>query len=187
MGLIRLLFGYKDPAKQWPVSAGQSLRFDFDRNALNNVELKAPWTSLSVFGPPELKRGDEGDSLVYLSRGFSADLFEGNITSYSFVWSDYLNQGFQPFTGAFLYQGKELKLDGETKEQDLAAALGEPFCRHQDEDEIILFYEVAGAEWQFELDLDGYLKTFLVLAYPVLENEFQRECYKVSKPWPPQK
>lgn len=185
MGLIRLLFGYKDPAKQWPVNVSQSLLFDFDKTALNGVGILVPWTSLSVFGPPELKRGDENDSIVYLSRGFSADLSGGSIVSYSFVWVDYLNQGFQPFTGTFTYRGKNLQLDGQTTEIELESMLGEPYWRDEDKDEIILFYEVDGAEWQFELDLAGKLKTFLVLAYPVLDNEVQREAYKVTKPWPP--
>jgi hypothetical protein len=187
MGIIRLLFGYKDPAKRWPVSVDQSLHFNFDRSELNNVGLNIPWSSLAVFGPPEMKRRNEDDSLVYLSRGFSADLFEAAVTSYSFVWRDYLKQGFQPFQGTFTYRRQNIELDAETTEQDLESIFGEPYCRDEGKDEIILFYEVENAEWQFELDLTGKLKTFLVLANPVLADEFQRECYKVKKPWPPKR
>ncbi|MCD6052742.1 MAG: hypothetical protein K0Q55_4164, partial [Verrucomicrobia bacterium] len=114
VGLLQSIFGYKDPAQQWPVVGGQKLRFDCDQNTLNGVGLHASWTSLQVFGPPELKRRKVEDSLVYLSRGFSADLYKGNVASYSFVWNDYLKQGFQPFQGAFIFKGKELHFDGDT-------------------------------------------------------------------------
>jgi hypothetical protein len=184
VGLLQSIFGYKDPAQQWPVVGGQKLVFDCDKNTLNGVALHSPWTSLEPFGPPELKRRRAEDSLVYHSRGFSTDLYQGNISSYSFVWDDYLRQGFQPFQGTFTYQGKDLELSDDTTEKQLESIFGEAYWRDEGKDEVILFYELEGVEWQVELDLKGRLKTFLVLAYPVLADEFQRQAYKVTKPWP---
>ncbi len=184
MGLLQSIFGYKDPARQWPVVGGQKLVFDCDKNTLNGVALHSPWATLELFGPPELKRRREEDSLVYHSRGFSADLYQGNISSYSFVWDDYLRQGFQPFQGVFLHRGNELLLNADTKEKVIESHFDQPYWRDEGKDEVILFYELEGVEWQFELDMQGHLKTFLVLAYPVLADEFQREAYKVTKPWP---
>ncbi len=184
VGLLQSIFGYNDPAQQWPVVGGQKLRFDLDRNTINGVGLHAPWTSLQVFGPPELKRRKVEDSLVYLARGFSADLYQGHVSSYSFVWNDYLRQGFQPFEGGFSYRGKELQLDGDTTDKEIETLFDEPYWRDEGKDETILFYEWEGVEWQFEIDTEGRLKTFLVLGYPVLADEFQRQAYKVTKPWP---
>ena len=184
VGLLQSIFGYKDPAKQWSLVGGQKVVFDFDKNTLNGVGLHMPWTALQIFGPPELKRRKVEDSLVYLSRGFSADLYQGSVASYSFVWNDYLRQGFQPFPGMFTFKGKELHLDGDTTEKEIESIFDDEYWRDEGKDEIILFYEVEGAEWQFELDLEGHLKTCLILAYPVLADEFQREAYKVTKPWP---
>lgn len=184
MGLLQTIFGYKDPAAQWPLVGGQKLVFDFDKNTFNGVGLHAPWAELQVFGQPEMKRRRVEDSLVYLSRGFSADLYQGMVSSYSFVWDDYLRQGFQPFQGSFVFKGKSLSLDGDTTEKEIESIFDDEYWRDEGKDEIILFYEVEGAEWQFELDKEGFLKTCLILAYPVLADEFQRQAYKVTKPWP---
>lgn len=184
MGLLQSIFGYKDPAAQWPLVGGQKVVFDFDKNTLNGVRLHAPWADLQVFGQPEMKRRKVGDSLVYLSRGFSADLYQGTVSSYNFVWDDYLRQGFQPFQGSFIFKGKSVTLDGDTTEKEIESIFDDEYWRDEEKDEIILFYEVEGAEWQFELDKEGFLKTCLILAYPVLADEFQRQAYKVTKPWP---
>lgn len=187
MGLIRTLLGYQDPARKWQLFSGQPLTFDFDTNSLNGVGLQAAWTGLSAFGPPSLKRRSEDDSLVYLERGFSVDLSAGRVENFSFVWIDYLRQGFQPFKGEFIRKGKRMGLNAETDEASLLAGFGEPYWRDEAKDEIILFYEVNGAEWQFELNAAGHLKTLLVLTVPILSDETQRDAYQVTKPWPPRK
>ena len=185
MGLIRTLLGYSDPARKWQAVNGLPLRFVFDDHSLGGVKLGAAWYSLSVFGPPEMRRHDEQDSLVYLSKGFSADLVNSKVNSFSLVWNDYLGQGFKPFQGDLSYHGKVFSLGVESTESELVDVLGEPFWRDADEDEIILFYEQCGTEWQIELDAKGKLKTLLILAHPLLASEEQREAYKVDKPWPP--
>jgi hypothetical protein len=184
MGFLRTILGYPDPARKWPPVSSLPLRFDLGQNALNGVGLHSPWTKLSVFGPPEMKRRREGDSLVYLSGGFSVDLQDGKVASFSFVWVDYLRHGFQPFQGDFIFAGQPIALDEKTEEAALPSIFGEPFWRDENDDEIVVFYEKNGVEWQFEADPKGRLKTLLVLAHPVLAEESQREAYKITKPWP---
>ena len=77
-----------------------------------------------------------------------------------------------------------LRLSNRSSESDVQALFGQPYWRDQDEDEIILFYEFPGVEWQIEFDLVGALK-HLRVGRPLLADAEQRAAYGVTKHWPP--
>jgi hypothetical protein len=185
MGWLDLFRGFKDPARAWPAQPNLELQFDFERNALCGVPLRAPWERLSVFGPPDEPRAAADASLWYFQRGFSVDLEKGVVDGFTFVWRDELEQGFSSFAGHFVRGARSIELDGKTSEEKIVEQLGRPYWKDTDDLETLLFYEVHGVEWQFELELADRLKALIVTARPLLADASQRSAYRVTKPWPP--
>ena len=185
MGVRDWFRGFNDPAQSWCARPGLMLEFDLDRHALCGVPLGAATESLSVFGPPDQPRTSADASFWYCGRGFSVDLENRLVDCFTFVWRDDLEQGFSPFAGRFVRDGRRVELNGDASEELIVRQLGAPYWKDTDESETLLFYEVAGVEWQFELNLESRLKALIVTAHPLLADAEQRSAYRVAKPWPP--
>jgi hypothetical protein len=187
MNLSDFLPGYKDPARHWPPPKDLIPEFNLDQHALGGVALGDPWDRLALWGPPEQRRKKPEDTFWYYSKGFSVDVDGRQVSCYSLVWRDYLQQGFRPFGGRFQYRGQPIRLNSATTEDQLVGLFEEPYWQDEDDDEIILFYEPQpDVEWQFELDLERRLKSLIVLTHPNMADDEFREAYHVTKPWPPE-
>jgi len=92
--------------------------------------------------------------------------------------------GFRSFFGTTVAKGQRLELPNLSPES-LARVYGEPFWRDCDDEEVILFYEFIGLEWQVEFSLSGNLRCITVTSEPIMASEDQRLAYGVSAVWPP--
>lgn len=189
MSLLSWLSGRKDVTARWTRAANLRLSLDFASGALCGVALGERLERLAFLGPADGGRGPDAD-LVYRELGLAVGVQRGRIASYDLWWRDSLEQGFQPYAGTVLRDGRPLALGTATTEAGLVLALGEPYWRDHDEEETILFYELKDwrgdfTERQIELDAEGRLTALLVVAQPLLADEAQRRGYGVDRGWPP--
>jgi hypothetical protein len=122
--------------------------------------------------------------LAWSHRGIDVTVSDGRIQEIGFYFGHAAEPGKGTFPGSFRYGGVPLRLSNMSSSSDVQAVFGQPYWRDQDEDEIILFYEFPGVEWQIEFDLVGALK-HLCVGRPLLADTEQRAAYGVTKHWPP--
>ena len=184
--LFRWLFGPTNPTKDWQGSDDLRLSFDLDCGKLNGVGLGERLDRLSLLGPVEGRSGICQGEFRYFSVGLSVNCRnnEDMVDEYEIVQKDENVPQYRPFPGAVQCHGENLDL-GQLTEESCVARFGLPFWKDEDDDEIILFYEFPGREWQVELALDGTPNRIIVTSKPLMADERQRKAYNVTKPWPP--
>jgi hypothetical protein len=182
------LFGRADATKQWRGLPGASIDVDFSRHSLGGVAIGEPIGGLEPAGPAErCDRGRGENYYRYHSKGFEFAEHEGRAVFYGFTFLDEYGDGFNSFQGRCMWAGRDLNFCASTRESEIIAALGQPYWRDEDDNEIILFYEFPSKsiEWQFELSKDGTLQFLLMTTPPLLAESRVREAFGVTKPWPP--
>lgn len=180
----------QDRTREWVAEPGLVPALDLDRHTLCGVALGEPFERLRGLGAAEGGTfGADGD-YAYFSRGLRVELSKGRCETFQLYLVG--EEGFVPFIGRCVHQGRDVSLDGLVTESELTARFGPPYWRDEDEDgERLLFYEHPRAgtegwiEWQLELDDAGRLTCLILTASPTLAGAEQREAYGVTKPWPP--
>lgn len=176
-----------DPARKWRRDPALRLDFDLEAGRLAEVGFGDPVESLARFGPPGNPHATRDGVFRYESEGFEIDATRGRIDCFCFFWGAPDRPQDRPFSGRFSFAGRREILGPRTRLHAVTAWLGEPWWRHDDAEETILFYERPGnLEWQVEFHLEGTLKAFTAMTPPLLQDRDQREnCYRVTRPWPP--
>jgi hypothetical protein len=184
--LLRQLFRRRNPTHAWMEDPSRSLTFDLDECSLNHVRLGEPLERLSFLGPDESHADFQDGVLVYRTRGLAVRYSPKTRTllEYRVVCNDPIDMGFRSFFGTTVAKGQRLELPNLSPES-LARVYGEPFWRDCDDEEVILFYEFIGLEWQVEFSLSGNLRCITVTSEPIMASEDQRLAYGVSAVWPP--
>jgi hypothetical protein len=136
---------------------------------------------LTVLGPAKTTPS----GFAWPHKGIDVTSSDGKIQELGFYFDHAAEPGKGAFAGRFQFGGVPVGLSNATGESDVQALFGQPYWRDQDEDEIILFYESLGGEWQLEFELGGNLK-HLRVGTPLLADADQRSAYGVTKPWPPE-
>lgn len=179
----------QDRTQEWVAEPGLVPRLDLDRHSLCGVALGERFEQLHGLGAAQGGSfGGDGDYAWY-TRGLHVEVARGRCAAFRIYFVE--EEGYLPFAGECVFQGRALALSALTTESDFISRFGAPYWRDEDEDgERVLFYEHARAdrgdqvEWQVELDSDGRLACLLLLTPPSLASAAQREAYRVTKPWP---
>jgi hypothetical protein len=188
LGFLDRVIGRKHPSATWQAQAGLELQLDLDGPALCRCRIGDPIEWLSGLGPPEDSEALREHRYCYYSRGVEIGEDKGTVADFAVFWIDYLQAGFQPFSGLVTYRGKTVPLDSRTTEDAFRAMFSDPYWRYQDQDETILFYEFQDdIEWQVEFTLTGSLKAMRLVLPALMADAKQREMYGVSLPWPPRR
>lgn len=185
--MFEFLFGPTNPTKHWQRLPDLRLDFDLERAKLNGVGLGDPLETLSFLGPLE----DRGlfrniEEYGYFSLGLVVGCHndERAIDCFEIVRSDRLSPRYRPYAGRFHYRGRDISL-ADLTELQFTDTFGAPYWRNEDDDEILLFYELPKVEWQVEFDPAGDFQRIVVESEPLLADLRAREAFGVSRPWPP--
>lgn len=187
MGLFKLFTPKVDPLVSWRAEPGQTpdLDFDFDTHTLCGIKVGDPVSLLWKLGPPEDKAEEARGNYNYYSKGVQVSAEAGKIASFVLFWNDEQRKQFLAFNSPCHYRGQTLTLRAGMDESALKTIFGGPYLRDEDENEIILFYELGAVEWQMEIGRHAGLTATVILTPPLLADEEQRNTFKVTKPWPP--
>lgn len=180
MDLLRRLFGPPNPTRDWTPQVPTPLVFDLQRYTLHGIGLGDPWARLSFLGPAAYVPG----MLVFPQLGLEVDIDPQVVEG--FMFSFVRDRQGQPFVGTFQDKKGPVPLSASTSETELMKRWGVPYWREEDSDEIILFFEHPGREWQVELKLDGTLKRLVITTVPLMADPDQRHAYGVTAAWPPE-
>ena len=143
----------KDPTKDWPEST---------ITALSPIDV-------NNFKIGEFRFGDDVEKCRFLGK---CSRYEPNGEHYFKLYYDRLGLQIEFEKGKFCFfdfiPGEQkmlqilpdLRLIPETTVEDIKRTLGPPREEEIDEDEIVLYYSIAGNELEFELTLDGRLEQF---------------------------
>ncbi|HRU04573.1 MAG TPA: hypothetical protein P5137_02220, partial [Candidatus Brocadiia bacterium] len=132
------------------------------------------------------KEGAPRGTLDYPERGLSLDVSDGKLEGIVLFAAANARKGISPFGGRIRFGGMETDFARLATEKRILDMLGEPWWRDEDEDEVLLFYELGDVEWQVEIDKTGAVAALLVVSPPLMEDAEQRAAYGVTKPWPPE-
>lgn len=173
-----------NPTQSWTRSACLELDFDLESARLNSVALGDSLNAASFLGPCEDSRWLANEEYGYESLGLRLSCEQGRVDSMEIhsqcpEWPKY-----RSFAGRVRYGSRHFCI-AELTEGQFVREFGTPFWRDQDKDEIILFYELPGREWQVEFLRNGDFKCMTVTSNALLARLEQRLAYGVSKPWPP--
>ena len=189
MGLFDKLFGGGDPSAKWVRDSALKVEVDLGTGSLCGVRLGLRPDALSRLGPPESKSATEEGTFAWLDLGVQADAQKGLLTSYT-IGFRLEGEGFSPFGGSILLDGKPIGLGGASRPEDVLGLLGEPWHRYADpedpEGDVSWFYERRGLEWEVEMLASGLLSAIVLHAPPSLADPEARQLLRVEKPWPPQ-
>jgi hypothetical protein len=180
LSLLRYLLPWLNPTRAWKEDGRLALVVDLDHNCLSGIRAGDSVEKLSLLGPATVM----ASGLAWPHKGIDVTVSDGRIQELSFCFGHAAEPGKGAFPGSFRYGGVPVRLSNASSESDIRVVFGPPYWRDQDEDEIILFYEFPGVEWQLELDLVGTLK-HLRVGLPLLADAEQRAAYGVTKRWPP--
>ncbi|MDF3130135.1 hypothetical protein P0Y35_13085 [Kiritimatiellaeota bacterium B1221] len=179
------LFRVKTFTDDWIKSKPLQLSVDIQTSTFCGKPLGTKIEAFSFLGKTENPKAvKELETLYYYSAGIALgfDAVSSAFCDLRIVWEDVSNEGFTPFAGTIHYGNQTL---ASLEKENIVSILGEPYGAHRDEEEELLFYDTPHREWQFEFTLDGKLKQLILTHPPILEDEFQRECYGITQPWPP--
>jgi hypothetical protein len=184
--MFNFLFGPKNPTKDWQRDSSLRLAFDLESGKLNGIGFGERLDRMSLLGPAEDRSALKSGQCRYLSLGLAVgwEEEEQTIDCFEIIQKDPYVSSCRPFPGICQYRGEHLDL-GQLTEVWFAEQIGPPYHRDEDDEEIILFYEFPGREWQVELDLNGTLNRIIVTSRPLMADEQQRDTYGVDRPWPP--
>lgn len=175
----------KDPTQDWRRADNLQLTFDLQTASLNSIGLGQRIERLSFLGPVEDRSALRQLVYDYYSLGLAIEHDEqGTIRSFTILSRDPDDPKYQPFPGVLLCRGENLAIEQLTEDFFLSR-FGEPYCRDEDEDEVLLFHEFPNLEWQVECNLDGTLKRILLTDEPLMAEDRVRKDYAVTRPWPP--
>ncbi|MEM7230969.1 MAG: hypothetical protein AAF517_02270 [Planctomycetota bacterium] len=169
MSFLSRLFGRGDDPSVPPVDVS----IDLTRFRCNTTALGAPPTPSDGIAQSLNKEGVFKDP----TRGIEIGLEDGRL--------DYVFLTMSRFDGRLLANERELAIHSASCLDDVLKLFGEPYCLHEDDDEVILFYEDGRVELQFEFPGKVRLGLITLMLSPVLADAEQRKSYGVTKPWPP--
>ena len=97
---------------------------------------------------------------------------------------DYAFIDLQHFPGLITRKGEPMPYLRFWDAQRVAAELGEPYWREEDDKEVILFYEDRYVETQIEFPDKKTARYITILCNPILADAATRKFYHCHKPWP---
>lgn len=185
MGIFDRFRRGRGPTEDWRAQH-RLLVVDLDDLELNGVGFGDPVERLSFLGPSESQWYD------YHRTGLSLDVEEGRFHGVQVALRDgaFLGAASKEevvaFPGKVRMGGSDFRSSELTSEDDFVSALGEPYWREEDEDEVVLYYENPreGAEIQVEITDDGP-QVVLFSDEPLMADPEQRALQGVDRPWPP--
>ncbi|MBN1151450.1 hypothetical protein JXA84_09550 [candidate division WOR-3 bacterium] len=176
-----MIFGRKKfPGCDWGPKPSIPIKFDFKYLKLSQVGIFDDFSLLKKFGTPEDRSNALSMKFSYYSQGFEFDAENDKIVDIFINVSDFYPP-FQPFKGDFLLSGKPLIISKSTTEDSFKEIFPDVFWRDEDDDEIILFYEMEKVEWQVEFDKGGGLKALIICTPPLLSDPEAKKTFKVTK------
>ncbi|MEW5733319.1 MAG: hypothetical protein AB1921_00600 [Thermodesulfobacteriota bacterium] len=149
----------------WP----RTITFDLDRKSVNGLGFGADVAACELFGKPDrMDARDNGEVMFLYQQNCLVLEFDRSVLDYAAVVLS-LEQGLygwekiEPAPGRWAdltlaRGGKTLSVDGRTREDAVAAFLGRPGNRDEDDEEIVLFYTINGLELEIELTKEGCVK-----------------------------
>ena len=187
MAIFKGLLRKPHRSDSWIPTESLELVLDLTKQSVCNVGLGQPIEWLSVLGPPEDSRAVHEECYCYYSKGIEVDADKDLVSGIVVVWFDDLRKNFSAFQGQVKYQDHLLDVSPDFTEESFVRVFGKPYHRDEDEEEILLFYEIRpDVEWQVEFSKQNSLKALIMTTEPLLSNKSQREAYAVKKPWPPE-
>ncbi|MEM8865441.1 MAG: hypothetical protein AAGF31_07825 [Planctomycetota bacterium] len=206
--MLNFLFGAKSPTRRWPPYAGEPLKFDLDRSTLNRVQLGQPLEAVRFLGPDEQPQAGRHGEFYYYSLGLEVCTYDSDtIREFHLVYQEPDALKFKPFAGEVRWGGAAIDLASLTPET-FVEQFGEYYWRADEserdepesdeldeeedddaddaDDEVTLFYEHRGIEWQVEF-LDGvHLSRLTITNHPLFDDPHMRKLFRLTKPWPPE-
>jgi hypothetical protein len=184
--MFDFLFRSKNPTKDWVRPSNLRLTFDLESSALNGVGLDEPVENVRFLGPVEDRTNLHFGEYGYFSLGIVVGCHNDKnlLDCFELVNKAPDSPRYQSFFGDCHYRGTSLKLDRLTQ-SFLHGTFGPPFWKDEDHNEVILFYEFPGLEWQVEFALDGTMNRIVITNKILMADERQRAAYKVTKSWLP--
>ncbi len=181
------LLGRWDPTRQWVADPRVRAELDLDRHSLYGIRLNDPVEFISRLGPPDNPRPTHHEMYRYHRLGFFFDVDRRAITTFTVVFRpNKTTDEMSAFRGTVLRAGREIDLGAGSSEAEFISEFGPPYWQdREDDDDVVLFYEFGGIEWQVEFSPGGTLDVLIVTTLPTLADPLQRECLRIDKPWPP--
>lgn len=185
MSLLDRLRRRRNPTADWREDRSVRLIADLDRFELSGVGFGDPLARLSFLGP------SESAFLDFHRKGLQVDVTDARLDGFTLALGAGAFLGgssshpVRPFVGTLRIKGRELRPEELRTETDLVALWGSPFCRNEDDDEILLFFEFADGEIQVESTRQGRPRVLIAIQQPLMADPEQRRAYGVDAPWPP--
>ena len=125
-----------------------------------------PVSLLWKLGPSEDKTAEANGNYNYYSKGVQVAVENGRVVSFLLLWNDKDQKQFLAFNSPSSYRGQKVELRSRMSEMEITTIFGEPYCRDDDADETILFYEFGEIEWQIEIARREGLTAIVLLTPP---------------------
>ncbi|MFZ2956298.1 MAG: hypothetical protein WA705_05360 [Candidatus Ozemobacteraceae bacterium] len=152
-----------DPTRNWPVSARKMLTFNISDRTVNGTTFGHSFEALEIFGKPDNEKPVYDKVFQYLQHGLLVELKEEEkIDFFAFVFQNdecRKEERFAEARASFVNaKGGTLSLSKATCMADITVFMGEPKSIDEDEEEVILFYEIDDLRIEWELTLAKNLK-----------------------------
>lgn len=155
MSFLKRLFGRREnPSQHWRRDAAIDLVLDIDTRQLSGVGLGDSIERLAFLGPGQMPPHMHG--VRFPDHGVYFDYTNNEIDCIGVCLADTFDSlATTPFTGDLRWRGQLHDPSLLASEQAVFEVFGSPTRREdEDNDEIVLFYELPQAEWQIEIGPD---------------------------------
>jgi len=179
-----IIFRGKDPTRFW-IADPSALIVDVRRCTICGGTLGGDFTNLRGLGPSEDARKAARGRLEWGSLGVCCSVENGRIADFTVTTANSVS--FRRFAGTILNDHVPVSISARTTPEQLAAVLGEPFGRSNNEwdDAMVFFYEFDTGEVQFAFDRKrGTLDTIEFWYEPELSRDGACKDYGIEKPFP---
>lgn len=158
--LLYRLLGRRSVTRSWTRQKDPPLQFDFDALALCGVGLGRSLRKLSDLGlgPADEEFGEGNRYLEYDDLGLEVWASENEgIFCFALQWHDPDMIFWKSFPGKCLFRGREVRLSGHTRRDDVLEQFGPPAEVPEEEGSSWMSYAVRDGEFTFYFSDEGEL------------------------------
>lgn len=172
MSFLKRIIDYfkPDPTRNWREVPQRTLTFTIPNRTVNGTAFGHSFESLETFGKPGNESPVYDRVFNYLEHGFIVELQEDEkIDFFGFVFRNDTGENFTEARASVVKgDGATLVLSKSSSMADITAFMGEPKSIDEDEEEVILFYQIDDLRIEWELTLTKFLKR--VNVFPSSKN-----------------